>query len=101
VLLFGLAALSRVPVGVAGVAVFYGLYRMVAVVVDARLQRRIEGPARATVTSVAGLGIEVVAVLVFVVWAVGAAPLVTVLMLLMVIALPRLQRDRANEPPIG
>ncbi|HEU5109781.1 MAG TPA: MFS transporter, partial [Micromonosporaceae bacterium] len=68
VALFGLAVLLRLPVGVAGIALFYGLYRMVVVVVDAALQRTIEGPARATVTSVAGLGIEVVAVLVFVAW---------------------------------
>ncbi|MGH3929704.1 MAG: hypothetical protein ACRDTF_06980 [Pseudonocardiaceae bacterium] len=33
----------------------------VLVVVDARLQGQIEGPARATVTSVAGLGSEVTA----------------------------------------
>jgi len=97
VLLFGLAVLLRLPVGVVAVALFYGLYRMVVVVVDAELQRRIEGPARATVTSVAGLGIEVMALLVFVAWMVGAAPLVTVLMLAIVIALPRLLRDRADE----
>ncbi|HET9142853.1 MAG TPA: MFS transporter, partial [Actinophytocola sp.] len=101
VALFGLAVLLRLPVGVAGIAVFYGLYRMVVVVVDAALQRTIEGPARATVTSVAGLGIEVVAVLVFVAWAVGAAPLVTGLLLLTVIALPRLHRDRAKDVPVG
>ena len=43
----------------------------------------------------------IVAVLVFLAWAVGAAPLVTGLMLLIVIALPRLHRDRADEVAVS
>ena len=46
------------PAGMVGVAVFYGAYRCVLVVVDARLQERIESRSRATVTSVAGVGTE-------------------------------------------
>jgi len=43
------------------------------VLVDARLQDSIEGSARATVTSVAGFGAEVVAVLLFGAYGLGAA----------------------------
>ena len=50
------------PAGVAAVALSYGVYRAVLVVVDARLQDRIDSRSRATVTSVAGLGIEVATV---------------------------------------
>ena len=67
---------------VAAVAGFYGLYRVVLVVVDARLQERIEGPSRATVTSVAGLGVEIAGLAVFAAWATGGGVLVAVLWLL-------------------
>ncbi|MFL6141919.1 MAG: MFS transporter [Labedaea sp.] len=86
---FGGTGLLRHPAGLAGVAVFYGLYRMVLVVVDARLQQRIEGPARATVTSVAGLGTEVTNLLLFAAWAVGQVMLVAALMVLLATVLPR------------
>lgn len=76
VLLVGVFALAVAdvtghPAGLAGVAVFYGLYRMALVVADARLQHRIEGPARATVTSVAAVGMELAALLVYAAWALG------------------------------
>lgn len=64
------------PVALVGVAVFYGLYRMVLVVVEARLQDRIPSAARATVTSIAGVGIEVVGIGVMGMWAVAGAPVV-------------------------
>jgi hypothetical protein len=51
--------------------VFYGLYLAVLVVAEARLQHRITGPHRATVTSVAGLGIELASLPVFAAWALG------------------------------
>lgn len=59
------------PIGLAGIALFYGIYRMVLVVSDARLQTRVDGPARATVTSIAGLGTELITLLVYAVWPVG------------------------------
>ena len=59
------------PVALAGVALFYGLYRAVLVVVDARLQERITGPARATVTSVANVVAELPAFAVYAAWALG------------------------------
>ena len=56
--LLALAAAVPHPVALGGVALFYGLYRAVLVVADARLQERITGPARATVTSVANVVAE-------------------------------------------
>jgi hypothetical protein len=67
------------PVAVAALAVSYGLYLAVLVVGEARLQERVPAPVRATVTSVAGLGIETAALLVFGAWALGGAPAVAVL----------------------
>ena len=51
---------------------------------EARLQDRITGPHRATITSVAGLGIELAALLVFAAWAVGGPVAVAVLVLAVV-----------------
>ena len=51
----GGGALLRIPVGFVGVAIGYGLFEMTVVVVQTRLQDAITGPARATVTSVAGM----------------------------------------------
>jgi hypothetical protein len=48
------------------------------------LQDRIVGRSRATVTSVAGLGIEVGSLLVFAAWAIGGAVAVAVLVLVVV-----------------
>jgi MFS family permease len=53
-------------VGFAGIAVGYGLLNNAMVVSEARLQDVISGPARATVTSAAGLATEVVALAVYV-----------------------------------
>ena len=47
-----LAAVWARPAALLAVAVFYGLYLGVLVVAEARLQHRITGPHRATVTSV-------------------------------------------------
>jgi MFS family permease len=46
---------------------------LLLVVVDSRLQERVSGRARATVTSVAALGAEVVALAVFAAWALGGS----------------------------
>ncbi|GGM78861.1 MFS transporter [Dactylosporangium sucinum] len=75
----GLAALLDVPAGILLLAVFYGLYRLVLVLVDARLQRVVETGARATVTSVASLATELSALLLFAAWAAGGLPLVAAL----------------------
>lgn len=92
VLVFGAAGLLRKPVGVAGIALAYGLYQLVLVVTDARLQARIEGPARATVTSVASLGTDLSAIVLYAAWALGEPVLVALLGLAIAAALPRLLR---------
>jgi MFS family permease len=58
-------ALSGHPAGIVPIAVAFGLFQMSGVVADARLQDSITGPSRATVTSVAGLGTNVVTLFVF------------------------------------
>jgi MFS family permease len=77
VVLPGVAALIAV-------AVFYALYLAVLVVAETRLQDRIVGPHRATITSVAGLGIELGSLLVFAAWALGGAVATAVLVLAVV-----------------
>jgi len=95
-----LAGTVRHPAGLAGIALFYGLYRMVLVVVDARLQARIRGAARATVTSVAGLGLELVGLAVFGIWAAGGALLVAALWTVAAAALPSaLRPPRPGDAP--
>ena len=83
VLLLVAGAWAR-PAALAAVAVFYGLYLAVLVVAEARLQDRIAGSRRATITSVAGLGIEVAALAVFGAWAVGGIAGVAVVVLAVV-----------------
>ena len=78
------AALWARPAALGAAALFYGLYLAVLVVVEARLQERLTGPHRATLTSVAGLGVEVAALLVFAAWAVGGPFAVALLVLAVV-----------------
>ena len=92
------AGLMRVPAGLAAVAVFYGLYHVVLVVVSARLQERIDVSARATVASVAGVGIEISVFVVYAAWALGGVLLIAVLVFLIAAALPRLLGAPAPEP---
>lgn len=66
-------ALAGHPVGMVGVAVAYGIFQWSAAVADARLQERIGDRARATVTSMAGFGSDVGAVLVFTAYGLGSA----------------------------
>ena len=67
---FAVAAAVARPFGLAAVAVGYGGYLAVLVVAEARLQDRLPARHRATLTSVAALGIEVTSLLVFAAWAV-------------------------------
>ncbi|MEO6714827.1 MAG: MFS transporter [Mycobacteriales bacterium] len=83
------AAIAARPAGLIGVTLFYGLYRVVWVVAGARLQQEIESTARATVTSVAGFGTELAALLLFAAWAIGGLPLTAAGVLLLAAALPR------------
>jgi MFS family permease len=92
--LLGAMALIALPAGLLGVAAFYCLHQMVLVVVDARVQGRIEGPSRATVTSVASLGTEIVAIALFAAWAVQGLLLVVGIWLLVALALPLWLKER-------
>ena len=77
--LLGVAGLAGHPAGLAAVVLFYGGYGAVHVVVDARLQDRIASRSRATVTSVAGLGIEVATFGIYAAWAIGEVTAVAAL----------------------
>jgi len=92
VIVVGGAGLVRRPVGVGGIALAYGLYQLVLVVTDTRLQQRIEGPARATVTSLAALGREITCVVLYALWATGRPVLLVGIALALAAALPWLLR---------
>jgi MFS family permease len=87
-----LATAGSGPAGLLGLALFYGLYRAVLVVADARLQARIVGSARATVTSVANVVAELAAFAVYGAWVVGGATAVAVLVAAVALTLPVLLR---------
>ncbi len=76
------------PAGLAGVGVFYALYRVVLVAVNTRLQDAITGPARATVNSVASLLSELSAIAIYGLWALDGLPLIAGLILLLAVAIP-------------
>jgi MFS family permease len=80
----GVTAAASGPITLAAVAVFYALYLGVLVVAEARLQDRIDSERRATLTSVAGLGIELAGLLVFAAWALGGLGAIAVLALVAV-----------------
>jgi hypothetical protein len=65
------SALSLAP-AVIGISIGYGVLQLVLVVTEARMQDSIAGPARATVTSVAGLGSEVLAMALYAGFALGS-----------------------------
>ncbi|QYX81433.1 MFS transporter [Streptomyces akebiae] len=62
-------ALLGTPAGIGLVAVAFGGFQLVNVLADARLQDRIEGARRATLTSVASMGTETATVAVFAAYA--------------------------------
>jgi hypothetical protein len=67
-----LGAVVPHPAGMLAVAGFFAAMQFGMVLTDARLQESITGPARATVTSVAGFGSEVVAVGIYLAFAAGS-----------------------------
>lgn len=85
--LLGTAGLAAHPAGLVAVAAFYGAYRSVVVVADARLQERIVGSSRATVTSVAALGEEIVCFVVYGTYALGGLVAIAVVWLPVALAL--------------
>ncbi|MGY2083294.1 MFS transporter [Blastococcus sp. SYSU DS0539] len=92
----GLLLTSVAPPAVALglLAAAYGLYVAVLVAAEAELQRRISGPYRATLTSVAGAGTELASLLVFLAWALGRMFAVALLVLAVVPAVAGGLRDR-------
>jgi len=99
VVVMGGAMGLRRPEGVAGMALAYGLYRFVLVRTEAGLQQRIQGRARATVTSLAALGTDLAAVALYVAWASNRPVLVAGVALAAAAALPRLFRPRLPSDP--
>jgi MFS family permease len=71
-LLLAGGALVPHPAGMVPVAAAFGLLQVGLVLTDSRLQDSIQGPARATVTSVAAVGAEVLSLSVILVFAVGS-----------------------------
>jgi predicted MFS family arabinose efflux permease len=65
-------AASGRPAGFVLIAVAFGIFEWATAAVDARLQGQITDRSRATVTSMAGLGIEAMAVLIFAAYALGS-----------------------------
>ena len=96
-LLLGLSEWIGQPAGLAGVAVFYALYRVVLVAVNTRLQDAITGPARATVNSVASLLSELSAIAIYGLWALDGLPLIAGLILLLAAAMPLALRSHASR----
>lgn len=84
--------------GIAAFSLGYGAYHAVLVVTEARLQHRISGTARATVTSVSGLGVELTTFVVYAAWAFGDLTAVAAAGLVVACVLPRLLRDRPTPP---
>jgi hypothetical protein len=80
--LLAVAAWWSRPAGVVAIVAFYGVYRFVLSVAEARLQRRMPSSSRATATSVAALCGEIVGIGVFGLWAFGGTGLVAVVVLL-------------------
>lgn len=74
-LLLAVGAGSGRPAGLAAVAVAFGAFQWAIVAADLKLQERISDGARATLTSVAGFGTEVVAVLTFAAYGLGSSHL--------------------------
>jgi MFS family permease len=78
------AAVWARPAALVAVAIFYALYLAVLVVAEARLQDGIASTHRATITSIAGLGIELASLLVFAAWALAGPVAVAVLVVAVV-----------------
>lgn len=89
-LVLGAAGLWRQPAGLAGLACYYGMYRWVLVVINARLQQAIDGPSRATVTSVAALGTQIATFGLYAAWVLGQVVAIAALALGAALFLARL-----------
>jgi hypothetical protein len=61
----GVGAISGLAAGFVAISAAFCAFQMASVLADVRLQQSITGPARATVTSLAGLGTDVGTILVY------------------------------------
>ena len=64
-LALAVGAAAGTPAGIGLVAVAFGGFQLATVLADARLQHRIDGTGRATLTSVAGLGTSLATIAVY------------------------------------
>jgi hypothetical protein len=96
-LALGAAGLLRLPAGVLLLAGYYFGYQAVLVVVSSRLQDRIDAGARATVTSVAGLAMDVTAIGCYLVWPLGQLVLMSVIGLTLAAAMPLVRTSRSGR----
>jgi predicted MFS family arabinose efflux permease len=71
--LMAFGALTGHPAGIVGVAAAFGVFQAASVAADTRLQNSITGPARATVTSLAGMSADVATIGVYASYGVLAA----------------------------
>ncbi|MER5718452.1 MFS transporter [Streptomyces sp. NPDC002132] len=72
-LALAVGAAAGTPAGIALVAAAFGGFQLATVLADARLQQRIEGTGRATVTSLAGLATELTTIAVYAAYATALA----------------------------
>lgn len=87
--LLWIAVMWARPAAVIAIVGFYGVYRCVLSVAEARMQRQMPSASRATATSVAALGGELVGIAVYGVWALGGLGLITVVVIVVAVAMPR------------
>lgn len=95
-LLLAVGAASGHPAGFAAIAIGYGMLVNLVIVLEARLQDAMQGSARATVTSVAGLATEAMSISLFSILALGSMALPTGLLVALVGAAIALLSPRAR-----
>lgn len=95
------AAIAATPASIVGLVVFYGSSQVILVVAGARLQARIDGPARATITSVAGLASELTVIVLIGAWAVGGLGLIVGLAVAAAMVVPRWLGTVADGATVG
>ncbi|MFF4990751.1 MFS transporter [Streptosporangium saharense] len=88
-LVMAAGALTGSPAGLVAVGAGFCVFQLASVIADARLQRRITGPSRATVTSLAGIGMDAGTVVVYGVYA-ALSPFATHGMIFALFAAPYL-----------
>lgn len=96
-LLAATAVIGR-PAGLLALVAYYAVYRLVLVVVSARLQREITGASRATVTSAAALAEEIPVYAVYLAWTFGGVLLTSALVAAVSLVLWLLREAGSAQP---